>query len=185
MADPKDQVATQLANIEAASGMTVDDFAAVVKAAGHEKHGKIVAFLKADHGLTHGNANLISHLVREKMAGGAPSDQDLLDAQYAKGKAALRPIYEQLADLANGCGADVEMVIQKTGVSFRRAKQFALVQAPSSKRIQLGLNLDDTPSGGRVEATTGMCTHKANITDIDQVDDEVADWIKTAYERAG
>lgn len=184
MPNPDDQVATQLANIEAASGLTVDDFAVSVRATGLEKHGEIVAFLKSDHSLTHGNANLISHLVRQQMAGGAPTDDELLDAQYSKGKSVLRPIYEKLAELAVSCGPDVTMVIQKTGVSFRRSKQFALVQAPSSKRVQLGLNLDTTPSGGRVESTSGMCSHRANITEIDQVDDEVAEWITAAYLRA-
>lgn len=184
MADPNEQVATQLSNITSSTGLTVDDFFAVVTAAGLDKHGKIVAFLKADHGLTHGNANLIAHVVRERMTGGPSTAEALIDAQYLKGKAALRPIYERLAELASQCGPDVTKVAQKTGVSFRRSKQFALIQAPSSKRIQLGLNLDATPPGGRVEPMTGMCTHKAHITHIDQIDEDVAAWIDAAYRRA-
>ncbi|MGH1493625.1 MAG: DUF5655 domain-containing protein [Acidimicrobiales bacterium] len=184
MPDPAEQLATQLANIEASSGMTVDDFFAAVSATGLDKHGKILAFLKSDHGLTHGNANLIAHLVRERMAGGPATGDALVDAQYQKGKAALRPIYERLAELALACGDDVTKVAQKTGVSFRRSKQFALVQAPSAKRVQLSLNLDATPPGGRVEPTTGMCNHRVNITAIDDVDDDVADWIRSAYLRA-
>jgi len=184
MPDPASQAATQLKNIESSTGMTVDDFFAAVATVGLEKHGKIVAFLKSDHGLTHGNANLIAHVVSERMAGGPPTDEALIDAQYVKGKAALRPIYERLAELALECGADVTKVAQKTGVSFRRSKQFALIQAPSTKRVLLSLNLDATPPGGRVEPTTGMCTHKANITHIDQIDDDVAAWINAAYMRA-
>jgi len=182
--DPPAQVATQLRNIESSTGLTVDDFFSLVAVAGLEKHGKIVAFLKSDHGLTHGNANLIAHVVRERMAGGPSTDETLIDAQYAKGKAALRPIYERLAELAVECGPDVTKVAQKTGVSFRRSKQFALIQAPSSKRVQLSLNLDNTPPGGRVEPTTGMCTHRANITHIDEIDDDVAAWISDAYRAA-
>ena len=40
---------------------------------------------------------------------------------------------------------DVEVAPKKTGVSLRRAKQFALVEAPSAKRIQLGLDLGASP----------------------------------------
>ena len=176
MADPTKQASTQVQNIEAATGMTVADFVTVVSAEGLDKHGKIVAFLKSDHGLTHGNANLIAQLVREQMAGGSPSDEVLIDTQYANGKATLRPIYERLTELALQCGTDVTKVAQKTGVSFRRSKQFALVQAPSAKRVQLSLNLDTTPPG--------MCTHKTNITTIDEVDADVAGWIQAAYLRA-
>lgn len=184
MADPAEQAATQLANIEADTGMTVAQFTDIVTTAGLEKHGAIVSHLKTEHGLTHGNANLMAHTVRERLAGGPPSADALLDAQYTKGKAALRPIYDRLAELALARGDDVQMVVQKTGVSFRRSKQFALVQAPSAKRIQLGLNLDDTPAGNRVKPMSGMCTHTADITSLEDVDDEVEGWLAAAYERA-
>ncbi len=185
MPDPKQQATTQLANIESATGKTVADFAKLVTRAGLEKHGQMVTFLKNDHGLTHGNANLIAHSVRDHLAGGALDPEALLEAQYSGAKAALRPIYEALAEIALSSGGDVEMVVQKTGVSFRRSKQFALVQAPSSKRVQLGLNLDATPDDDRVTPTTGMCTHRVNMTNTSEVDDAVAGWIRTAYDNAG
>lgn len=185
MPDPKEQRATQLRNIHEATGKSVADFAELVAAAGLEKHGRIVSFLEAEHDLTHGNANLIAHTVRERAAGGPASEEDLLDAQYARGKAALRPIYERLAELASGCGDDVDTIVQKTGVSFRRKKQFALVQVPSAKRVQLGLNLAATPAGDRIAEAGGMCTHRADITELDHVDDEVAAWLHAAYDEAG
>ncbi len=67
-------------------------------------------------------------------------------------------------------------------MSFRRAKQFALVQVPSSKRVQLGLNLDATPGDERIVEMSGMCTHKVDITDVDAIDDDIATWIRAAYE---
>lgn len=185
MADPAEMAAKQLANIQESTGRTVAEFAAEVKAAGLEKHGAIVSFFKTDHGLTHGNANALAHAVRQQLAGGAASDDELLDAQYDGNKAALRPIMQALVEHARELGTDVTVVVQKTGVSLRRAKQFALVQAPSSKRIQLGLNLDSTPAGDRVVATSGMCNHKANLTSLDEVDDEVSGWLAAAYDMAG
>ena len=109
----------------------------------------------------------------------------LLEAQYAGGQAHLRPIYESLASVAASQGHDVERVVQKTGVSFRRRKQFALVQAPSSKRVQLGLNLPSTPDGGRVLEVSGMCTHRVDLTSPVDVDDDVRDWIAEADAAAG
>lgn len=122
---------------------------------------------------------------RQHLAGGRPSDDALLDAQYAGGKAALRPILDAVLARAADLGADVSVVVQKTGVSLRRAKQFALVQVPSAKRVQLSLNLDATPPGDRVQETTGMCSHRTDLTDVMDVDDEVGGWLASAYDRAG
>lgn len=185
MPDPEAQVATQWRNIEAATGLTLDDFTERIRTAGLERHGEMLAFLKSELGLTHGNANLVASQVRDVLAGGPPDDATLLDAQYAGPRAALRPVYERLATVAEGLGPDVRKVIQRTGVSFRRARQFALVQVPSASRVTLGLNLDVTPDDPRVVAVSGMCSHQATLTDPAAVDDAVIDWLRMAYERAG
>jgi hypothetical protein len=185
MSDPEAQTAAQWRNIEAATGLTLEAFRAAIEAAGLERHGEIVAWLKTHEGLSHGNANLVALRVREAMAGGAPGTSKLLEAQYAGVKAAMRPVYERVAGVAQQVGPDVKVVIQKTGVSFRRARQFALVQAPSAKRVTLGLNLDATPDDPRIRAVTGMCSHLVELPDVASVDDAVAGWIRMAYERAG
>lgn len=185
MAQLTGQSATQLANLEESTGMTLADFSREIATTGLEKHGQIVSYLKKEHGIGHGNANLVAKLVRDEMAGGAASEDELLRAQYEGTKAGLRPIYEEVTAVATAQGDDVEQVIQKTGVSFRRRKQFLLVQAPSSKRLQLGLNLPETPADGRVKETTGMCTHRVDVTSSDEVDDDVASWIRASYEAAG
>lgn len=100
-------------------------------------------------------------------------------------KAALLPIYERVKALAERLGPDVETVVQKTGVSFRRRKQFALVQAPSSKRIQLGLNLAETPNDPRIRETKGMCSHRVEIFELDELDDIITGWIERSYDQAG
>lgn len=175
---------TQLDNIQAASGMSIDDFSKAIRSSGLERHGEMVAFLKREHGLTHGNANLIAHIVREELAGGPAPAEVLLDAQYDGAKAALRPIYDALLAVARSLGPDVEVVVQKTGVSFRRHKQFAVVQAPSSKRVQLGLNLPVTPADQRVTATSGMCSHRVDLTSLEDVDQAMRIWLGEAYAAA-
>jgi predicted transport protein len=185
MPDPEAQTATQWRNIETATGLTLADFTDIVRSAGVQRHGEIVTLLKSRHGLTHGNANLVALRVREALAGGAPDAAESLDAQYAGTRAHLRPVYERVAAIARGLGPDVQEAIQKTGVSFRRQRQFALVQAPSAKRVTLGLNLDATPDDPRVRAVTGMCSHRVDLPDAASVDEAVAGWIRMAYERAG
>lgn len=186
MPDPVAASATQLRNIEQTTGFSIAQFAAAVEAAGIKDHGKILAFLKAEYGLSYGNANAMAHKVRELSAGGSPSPSDLLAAQYAGPKSALRPIYERLRAVAMGLGPDVEILVQKTGVAFRRRRQFGLVQAPSAKRVSLGLNLPEAPGDERVVATPGaMCAYRVDLADVDEVDAAVERWLEDAYERAG
>ena len=185
MASAEDATATQLRNIEESTGRTVGQWSDVVKDAGPIKHGEIVAYLKASHGMTHGNANLLAHKVREHLAGGVSSGDDLLEAQYSGAKAALRPVYEEVISAARGLGDDVTVVVQKTGVSLRRSRQFAVVQAAPAARIDLGLNLADTPPTDRLTSATGMCTHKVALREPSDVDAQVRAWLRAAYDRAG
>ncbi|MDQ1324746.1 MAG: hypothetical protein QG587_2082 [Chloroflexota bacterium] len=186
MPDPAAATATQLRNIEQASGLSVADFAREVSDRGIDGHAKILAFLKTEHGLSHGNANAMAHAIRELTAGGPTGPDALLDAQYAGGKAALRPVYERLAAMVAAMGTDVEILVQKTGVAFRRRKQFGLVQAASAKRVALGLNLGAAPQDPRVVPTPGaMCGYRVDLADVAAVDDDVLGWLAAAYDRAG
>jgi hypothetical protein len=182
---PQEQKRAQLANIEASTGRTVAAWADVLLVTTASKHGQVLARLKTEYGLTHGNANALAHAVREYVAGGPAADGDLLDRQYAGAKATLRPIFDEIVAVARGLGPDVAVQVNKTGVSLRRAKQFAVVEAPSARRIRLGLNLADTGPAGRLVMVGGMCTHAVDITDIDDVDDELSGWLRDAYRTAG
>ena len=184
--DPKAQAEAQLRRIEESLGRTAADVADEIGRQGLERHSEVVAYLKTTHGLTHGNANLLAQVVRERLAGGPMTPDDQLAAQYTGSKAALLPTYHALSsEVAESVGADVMKVVQKTGVSFRRKKQFALIQAPSAKRIRLGLNLGTTPEDPRVVETSGMCTHGVDIASPDEVDADVAAWLQASYDRAG
>jgi predicted transport protein len=186
MPDPIAATETQLRNIEAATGMSVGAFAAAVAEQGIDGHARIIAFLKAEYGLSHGNANAVALKVRELAAGGPASSDALLEAQYSGAKSALRPVYERLASITEGLGPDVELLVQKTGVAFRRRKQFAVAQVPSARRVQLGLNLAAAPEDARVVATPGaMCSFRVDLPDESSIDADVAQWLREAYERAG
>ncbi|MQA82881.1 MAG: DUF4287 domain-containing protein [Streptosporangiales bacterium] len=185
MADPKDTLASQLRNIEQATGRTVGEWTELIAASGNVRHGRIVAFLKSEHGLTHGNANALAREAVANGAGGPSADADLLDAQFRGAKAALRPVHDELVLVASALGGDVGVAVKKTGVSLRRKKQFAFVNAPSAGRIRLGLNLRDEPPTPRLSAATGMCTHHVDVGDVHDVDDELVGWLRSAYDRAG
>lgn len=78
----------------------------------------------------------------------------------------------------------MEIAPKKTGVSLRRRKQFALVEAPSTTRLQLGLNLRGVPPTDRLRLAGGMCTHRVDVRSLDEVDDQLVGWLREAYELA-
>lgn len=185
MASLDEAVATQIRNIETTTGKSISEWTDLIAGTGLEKHGQIVSYLKSEHQITHGNANLLATKAREALAGGPPSEASLLDAQYTGAKAPLRTIHDALVVAAGAIGSDVDTVIQKTGVSLRRSRQFALIRAATVKRVELGLNLPGVTPAGRLRAASGMCSHRVDLHHVDDVDDEVLGWMRDAYEAAG
>jgi Domain of unknown function (DUF5655)/Domain of unknown function (DUF4287) len=182
MANLDEAVQTQIRNIEASSGHSMDEWMTLVAASGKEKHGEIVTWLKTEHGMGHGNANLVA--LTYLRGPEAPEGDDLVDAIYAGPKAALRPFHDQVIAAARGFGDDVELAPKQTYVSIRRSKQFGMVGPASGGRLEVGFNLKGVEPGGRLEATTGMCTHRVRLTDPAEFDAEVVGWLREAYDRA-
>lgn len=154
----------------------------VVTASGLTKHTDIISWLKSEHGLTHGFANGIALAFRE--GSDAPAPDDLVSRQFAGPKAVLRPLFDRLLAEAVALGDDVDVAPKKASVSLRRGKQFALIEAPSAKRIQLGIQLKGEPTTDRLVAGNAMCSHKVILTNLGDIDAELLGWLRLAYERA-
>ena len=109
-----------------------------------------------------------------------------LDAQYAGGKAALRPIFDRLRPIVESFGDDVELAVRQSYVAFARGKQFAVVQPSTNSRVDVGLRLPGTAAAGRLEASRnvggGSITHKVALSTAGEVDDELIGWLRAAYE---
>lgn len=176
-----DAMSDPFSNLQEKTGHTMAEWFAVIEPTGLEKHTEIMNWLKTEHAVSHGFANGIALQYRAR--GNEPTEADLIDAQYAGRKEALRPIYEKLMDVALSLGADVEVAPKKTSVSLRRTKQFALIEAVSASRIQLGLQLKGDPATDRLLAWGAMCSHKVNLTSVDEVDYELVGWMREAYKR--
>ena len=187
-ASPDDMAATMVANMKSKTGKTLEQWLAIAKKTGAEKHGQIVKALKTDHGLTHGYANLVAHKLLKSDAGSkAEGGTDLVAAQYAGPKADLKPIYDAVIKAARSLGKDVEIAPKKTYVSLRRNKQFAIVQPSTRTRVDLGLNLKDEKAAGRLEKSgsfNAMVTHRVRLEKPADVDKDVIAWLKKAWAEA-
>lgn len=175
-------VETQKRNIATRTGRAFDAWVDVARSSGLDKHGAIVAWLKTEHGMGHGDANLVALTMLRGAA--APQGDSLVDAIYAGPKAALRPLHDAAVAVARGFGDDVALAPKQAYVSIRRSKQFATVGPVSGGRLEIGLNLKDVEATDRLQATTGMCTHRIRLSSADELDDAVRGWMREAYDRA-
>ncbi len=181
------QVQSMIDNMPEKTGKSLTEWFEILGATGLEKHGQMMTLLKGDFGVSHGYANTIVLIYRQQAEGGAPTEDDLVAAQYAGSKAELKPVYEAVLAATMSFGPDVEIAPKKTYVSLRRKKQFAIVQAATKTRVDLGLNLKGVEPKDRLEGGvvfSGMCTHKVRLSGADEVDEQVVDWLRQAYELA-
>lgn len=174
-------------NLPEKTGKSLEQWLGLLARQTFEKHGEIVKWLKTEHSVTHGFANLIAHKHRDAAAGSSGGQDDLVAAQYAGPKDALREIYEEIVSMVSGFGKDVEIAPKKTYVSLRRNKQFALVQPSTRTRVDVGINLKGEPSTDRLEESgsfNAMVSHRVRISDKTHVDAELRRWLKKAYDAA-
>lgn len=173
---------TMINNMPEKTGKSLDEWKKILKSKAFAKHSEGVKFLKTEHGVTHGFANTIVTLSKEENN----SAEDLVTNQY-KGKEALFPIYEKLLPILKGFGKDVTITPKKTSVSVIRKRQFVLIKPATKTRIDLGLKLPDKPITDRL-GNSGpfgtMCTHRVQITTIDDIDEELIGWMNEAYSKA-
>jgi hypothetical protein len=116
------------------------------------------------------------------------TDEDLVAAQYAGPKAALKPIHDKLIAIVEGFGDGLELAPKKSYVSLRHKKQFGLIQPSTKTRVDLGLVLKGVEPAGRLEASgsfNAMVTHRVRLSSANEVDAAVAGWLKQAFEAAG
>jgi predicted transport protein len=178
---------TQITNIEKNTGKKLSEWRAILNKSGCSKHGELVNFLKAKHGFTHGNANMLVHHAKQSHAGAEENDTDWMAEQY-KGKEELKKWHDQIMAEINKFGKDVEVSPKKSYVSLRRKKQFAIIQPSTKTRLDIGLNIKGVATSGIAEAAgswNAMCTHRIKLEDEKILNKDLINWIKQAYDQAG
>ena len=176
------------------TGRSLDEWIAFVKKEGPKDLASRRAWLKSKHNLGTNSAWWIADRA-EGIGGEEDTPEKYLAAamqyvggQYAEKKSALRPIFEELLKLGRSLGADVKVCPCKTMVPFYRQHVFAQIKPTTNSRIDLGLcfttykgklpkRLIDT--GGL--AKKDRITHRIEVTSANQIDADLAKWLKVAY----
>jgi hypothetical protein len=183
--------ATQLTNIQKKTGKSLDELTQLIQASGLSKHAEIRSMLIEKLGLGYGDATMLTHFVQKTDAQSAIkekgiSSNEAIDEIYTGPKASLRPIHEKLMQAINQLG-EFEIAPKKGYVSLRRKRQFAMLGPATNTRFELGLNIKNLEADERLleQPSGSMCNYKVRLTEADQVDESVLDWIRRAFEAAG
>lgn len=184
-------IETQLKNIQAKTGKTLDQLGDLLRKSGLTKHGELRDFAKRELELGHGDANTLVHVAFKSDGASAAaatgaSTGDVLAEIYSGPKAALRPIHDAfMAGIARF--GEFEIAPKKGYVSLRRKKQFAMIGPGTKTRVDIGINLKDVKGTDRLveQPPGGMCQYKVAVTDVREIDKDLIGWVKQAYDAAG
>lgn len=175
-----------LDSVQKQTGKTVTDFRAESGEKGLTKHGEIVTWLKTEYNLGHGHANAVAAALLKAGHVTAPQDERV-NRVFSGKKAVWKDTYEKLLEAVRGFGDDVDIAPTDTYVSVLRGRGKVVIVQPGAAFLDLGIKRRGAEPTERFEAAgtwNSMVTHRVRITDAAQIDAEVMEWLRAAYEAA-
>ena len=172
--------------ITAKTGLDPADFRALAEQKGLLEPAPNVAaiksWLKDDYDLGSGHAMALVAIFK----GPKPADTDRVDKQFSGAKAHWRPVFDALLETTGEFGP-VAIAATDSYVSLLKGKAKFAIVAATADRLDVGIKLKGADATDRVEAAgswNNMVTHRVRVTDAAQIDDELVDWLRRAYENA-
>lgn len=172
----------------------MDEWLRFVKKNGPKDEKSRREWLKQEHGLGTNSAWWIAERAEGKGFEGDDPDayieaaERYVEDMFTGGKASLRPIYNELLRIGLKTGKEAKACPCQTIVPLYRNHVFAQIKPTTRTRIDLGFALGDMKANSRLIDTGGFAkkdriTHRIPITSLDDIDDEVKQWLKVAYDR--
>jgi hypothetical protein len=176
-----------LDTIKEKTGLTPVDFRNLAHEKGFDAEGtkpqQIVDWLAADYGLGRGHAMAIVATLKPTRI---VDKGDPLELTFSGAKAKWRVVYESLLTTVEGFGP-VGTAPTNSYLSLLNGRAKFAIVAPTAGRLDVGIKLKDAAPTDRFTAAgswNSMVTHRVAITDASQLDDELVDWLRRAYEAA-
>lgn len=165
-------VQTQLKNIEAKTGLTMEALMHAVGELGPLRHGEKRAKLQEMFGLSFVHADTVLLWCEDRTAGATAENPAA--GIYVGGKAHLRPIHDAFIDRLVALGP-FEMVAKKGYVSLRMGKRFCMIGPTTNTRVDVGINSKTLPTGDRLRALPPgkLFPMQVSLTGPEDVDDEL------------
>jgi len=182
-------------NLPKTTGRSIDEWIVLVKKSGPRDEKERREWLKKKYQL----GGTTTWMIVDRVEGKGAEDTDgeaylkaavgYVETMYAGPKAALRPIHDALIAQGVALGSDVKICPCQTIVPFYRQHVFAQIKPTTRTRIDFGLALKGAKKKPpkRLLDTGGLAkgdriTHRIEIAAIADIDAEVKEWLKIAYE---
>lgn len=168
------------------TGRGFDDWVEFTKQSGPAAQAARVAWLRNEHRLPKDAAWVIA-----STASGAADYRDelaLLEGMFAGKREALRPVYDALAATCRDLGDDVGFSPCRTQVSVKRRHNIIVLRPATNTRVDVGLALGDAVKPtARLVDTGGLAkgdrvTRRVGVASVDEIDDQLRRWMRTAYD---
>jgi len=174
------------------TGRSIEEWVSLIEKSGPPTEKERRDWLKSEYGLGLNYGGWIAGCASGKSGELSGPDEYLrsavkyVEAMYSGPKASLRPIYDALLNLGLGLGKDVKACPCQTIVPLYRNHVFAQIKPTTRTRIDLGFALGARPAAGRLIDTGGYAkkdriTHRIPISSLVEIDNEVTQWLRTAY----
>jgi hypothetical protein len=186
--DPQAMMDAMVRSLEERTGRDIDEWVGLVKASGIDPLDQTAVrrWLKHEHGVPQNSQWMIADAAARDAGWQRPTVAEYIEGQYQGAKAGLRPIYDRLAEAILEFGDDIEIEGRATYTPFVRGRQFAAIAAATRSRVDLGLRFRDPPETDRLVAQgPGQSTHRIGLSRVEDVDDEVIELARVAYEQNG
>lgn len=175
------------------TGRSLEEWLALVKKSGPPGEKERREWLKREHKLGTNTAWWIAERLEGKgMEEDSPeayltAAEEWVNAMFAGARTALRPLYDQLLQVAFSLGRDVKACPGKTIVPLYRNHVFAQIKPSTNTRVDLGLSLGNIKTPKRLIDTGGFekkdrITRRIEVKSNTDIDAELKRWLKTAYD---
>ena len=183
-----------VAELKQKTGRSLDEWLRLIKKSGPKDEKSRREWLKTEHGLGTNSAWWLAERAEGKGSDVDDPDTYLTAAEgyveqmFSGSKAALRPIYKEILKVGLKVGKDVKACPCQTIVPLYRNHVFAQIKPTTTKRIDIGFALGDMKPKGKLIDTGGFAkkdriTHRIPLESVADIDDEVKQWLKVAYDR--
>jgi hypothetical protein len=108
-----------------------------------------------------------------------------IDKHFDGNKSFWRAVFDTLLNKLKECGDDIQVIPTNSYLSIlKNGEKFAMIQT-TSDRMDIGIKLKDAEPTDRLEASGAwnvMMTHRVRINDPKEVDKELIEWLRKAYD---
>ncbi len=187
MASPEEMMAAVTRSMKARTGRTLEEWIELVKESGLDPldQNAVRRWLKTQHGMPQNSQWAIADAAARAAGWQPPTTEEYIAGQYGGRKAALRPVFDRLRGILEGCGGDVSIEGRSTYTPFIRHRQFAAVAAATATRVDVGLRFTEAPASPLLTPADapGQATHRLSITALEEITPEVERLLHLAYEQ--